>query len=151
MVSEECSSKVQLAHGLKISHRDFPFPGGPVARTLCSQCSGPGFDPWLEILDPTRHNWDLAQTNKYFKSKISHPFCLLGLASLAPKPFAKVWNDTNQQGLFSVQWLCWSRRLLIDCTTPQVQGLCSHLKCPHFLRLFPLPSFSCCHLEKRKF
>ena len=22
------------------------FPGGPVARTLCSQCSGPGLDPW---------------------------------------------------------------------------------------------------------
>ena len=22
-------------------------PGGPVAKTLISQCSGPGFDPWL--------------------------------------------------------------------------------------------------------
>ena len=22
------------------------FPGGPVARTLCSQCRGPRFDPW---------------------------------------------------------------------------------------------------------
>ena len=22
-------------------------PGGPVAKTLCSQCRGPGFDPWL--------------------------------------------------------------------------------------------------------
>ena len=22
------------------------FPGGPVAKTLCSQCRGPGFDPW---------------------------------------------------------------------------------------------------------
>ena len=21
------------------------FPGGPVAKTLCSQCMGPGFDP----------------------------------------------------------------------------------------------------------
>ena len=23
------------------------FPGGPVAKTLCSQCSGPGFNLWL--------------------------------------------------------------------------------------------------------
>ena len=22
------------------------FPGGPVAKTLCSQCWGPGFNPW---------------------------------------------------------------------------------------------------------
>ena len=22
------------------------FPGGPVAKTLCSQCRGPEFDPW---------------------------------------------------------------------------------------------------------
>ena len=22
------------------------FPGGPVAKTPCSQCRGPGFDPW---------------------------------------------------------------------------------------------------------
>ena len=25
-------------------HRD--FPGGPVAKTPCSQSKGPGFDPW---------------------------------------------------------------------------------------------------------
>ena len=23
------------------------FPGGPVAKTPCYQCRGPGFDPWL--------------------------------------------------------------------------------------------------------
>ena len=22
------------------------FPGGPVGKTLCSQCRRPGFDPW---------------------------------------------------------------------------------------------------------
>ena len=22
------------------------FPGGPVGKTPCSQCRGPGFDPW---------------------------------------------------------------------------------------------------------
>ena len=22
------------------------FPGGPVVKTLCSQCRGHGFDPW---------------------------------------------------------------------------------------------------------
>ena len=48
------------------------FPGGPVAKTPCSQCRGPGFDLWsgtrshtlqLKILhatteteDPARHN-----------------------------------------------------------------------------------------------
>ena len=25
---------------------DRDFPGGPVAETICSQCRGPGFDPW---------------------------------------------------------------------------------------------------------
>ena len=24
------------------------FPGGPVGKTPCSQCRGPGFNPWLE-------------------------------------------------------------------------------------------------------
>ena len=27
------------------SFRD--FPGGPMAKTPCSQCRGPGFSPWL--------------------------------------------------------------------------------------------------------
>ena len=31
--------------GLELSIRD--SPGGPVAKTLSSQCWGPGFDPWL--------------------------------------------------------------------------------------------------------
>ena len=26
---------------------DIDFPGGPVAKPPCSQCKGPGFDPWL--------------------------------------------------------------------------------------------------------
>ena len=25
---------------------DRDFPGGPVVKTPCSQCRGPGFDPW---------------------------------------------------------------------------------------------------------
>ena len=25
---------------------DGDFPGSPVAKTPCSQCRGPGFDPW---------------------------------------------------------------------------------------------------------
>ena len=52
------------------------FPGGSVAETLCSQCRGPGFDPWsymppLKIShakrkteDPTCPTQDLAQRNK---------------------------------------------------------------------------------------
>ena len=31
--------------GLQLNIRD--SPGGPVAKTLSSQCWGPGFDPWL--------------------------------------------------------------------------------------------------------
>ena len=31
--------------GLKLNIQDFPC--GPVAKTLCSQCRGPGFDPWM--------------------------------------------------------------------------------------------------------
>ena len=30
--------------GLKCNIQDSPC--GPVAKTLCSQCRGPGFDPW---------------------------------------------------------------------------------------------------------
>ena len=30
--------------GLNANLRD--FPGGSVAKTLCSQCRGSGFDPW---------------------------------------------------------------------------------------------------------
>ena len=30
--------------GLKLNIQD--FPRGPVAKTLWSQCRGPGFDPW---------------------------------------------------------------------------------------------------------
>ena len=29
---------------VKINRVD--FPGGPVVKTLCSQCRGPEFDPW---------------------------------------------------------------------------------------------------------
>ena len=31
----------------KFIHGFWDFPGGLVAKTLCSQCRGPGFDPWL--------------------------------------------------------------------------------------------------------
>ena len=29
-----------------LKSRDRDFPDGPVAKTLSSQCRGPGFDPW---------------------------------------------------------------------------------------------------------
>ena len=32
------------------------FPGGPVARTLCSQCRGAWVSSLVEELDPTGHN-----------------------------------------------------------------------------------------------
>ena len=33
-----------LWDNIKRTNRD--FPGGPVGKTLHSQCRGPGFDPW---------------------------------------------------------------------------------------------------------
>ena len=30
----------------KLSKKIRDFPGGPVAKTPCSQCRGPRFDPW---------------------------------------------------------------------------------------------------------
>ena len=35
---------------------DGDFPEGPVAKTLCSQCSRPRFDSCLRELDPTCHS-----------------------------------------------------------------------------------------------
>ena len=40
-----------VVHGVtRVGHdwaaKPSPPPGGPVARTQCSQCRGPGFDPW---------------------------------------------------------------------------------------------------------
>ena len=49
------------------------LPGGPVAKTLCSQCRGSGFGPWsgnwilhaaTKIKDLACHNYDLVQPNK---------------------------------------------------------------------------------------
>ena len=31
-----------------MKHRYRDLADGPVAKTLCSQCRGPGFDPWSE-------------------------------------------------------------------------------------------------------
>ena len=38
------TAKVYSFCNLKTFFRD--FPDGPVAKTLCSQCRGPGFNPW---------------------------------------------------------------------------------------------------------
>ena len=34
-------------NGTTFSLQKKDFPSGPVAKTLHSQCRGPGFDPWL--------------------------------------------------------------------------------------------------------
>ena len=41
------------------------FPGGPVAKTLCSQCSGPRFDPWLGNYISCVTTKTQVQPNKY--------------------------------------------------------------------------------------
>ena len=40
----ETNTVKQLYSNYKEKMKD--FPGGPVAKTFCSQCRGPGFDPW---------------------------------------------------------------------------------------------------------
>ena len=47
------------------------FPGGSVAKTLHSQCRGPGFNIWsgVQILYTATKIWCF-QINKYFKNKI---------------------------------------------------------------------------------
>ena len=54
--------------GIRWVHGD---PGGPVAKTPCSQCRGPRFDPgqgtrshMLQLKDPACCNKDLVQPNK---------------------------------------------------------------------------------------
>ena len=58
--------------------RSGDFPGGPVAKTPCSQCWGPGFSPWsgtsslipqlrvcmTQVIDPACYSKDPAQPNK---------------------------------------------------------------------------------------
>ena len=41
------SSMVKIQKSFGVSRNKFlDFPGGPVAKTSCSQGRGPGFDPW---------------------------------------------------------------------------------------------------------
>ena len=40
----ETNTVKQLYSNYKEKMKD--FHGGPVAKTFCSQCRGPGFDPW---------------------------------------------------------------------------------------------------------
>ena len=45
-----------------------PFPGVPVPRAACSQCRGPGFDPWLGGWIPhgaTKTWWSQINKQKY--------------------------------------------------------------------------------------
>ena len=42
---EEDRDRETENESLKEKH-DWGFPGGPVAKTLLSQCRGPRFDPW---------------------------------------------------------------------------------------------------------
>ena len=39
------------------------FPGGPVAKTLCSQCRGLGFNPWSENQTPHVETKEVACCN----------------------------------------------------------------------------------------
>ena len=57
-----------ITHMKSMSLRD--FPGGPVAKTLSSQCRGPRFDPWSgsQILHTTTKTQS-SQINKIKKKK----------------------------------------------------------------------------------
>ena len=41
------SSRVNIDRHKPYKHTLWDFPSGPEAKTLCSQCRGPGFNPWL--------------------------------------------------------------------------------------------------------
>ena len=45
------------------------FPGRPVAKTPCSQCKGPGFDPWLGNYIPRAATKNLHVATKKKKKK----------------------------------------------------------------------------------
>ena len=53
--------------GLK-EHTFRDFPGGPVAKTLHSQCRGPGFNPWSG-------NWILHTATKQSHATAEDPTC----------------------------------------------------------------------------
>ena len=38
---------LRIFHSKKLQDSQWSFPGGPVVKTLCSQCRGCGFNPWL--------------------------------------------------------------------------------------------------------
>ena len=54
---------------LKNSKRD--FPGGPLAKTPCSQCRGPRLDPWPGILYAAAKS--LLATTKDWRSLVPQP------------------------------------------------------------------------------
>ena len=80
----KCLIHGQKARGTKLQEGN--FPGGPVAKTLCFQCRGPGFNSWSgnlfphaatndptgcnEDRDPACHNQDAVQPNKQIKINI---------------------------------------------------------------------------------
>ena len=47
------------------------FPGGPVSKTLCSQCRGPKFDPWSGnwISHAITKNWHTATKDPTYHNK----------------------------------------------------------------------------------
>ena len=47
------------------------FPGGPVAKTLCSQCRGPRFNPWSGNWIPHAATKNLHATTKTQHSQIN--------------------------------------------------------------------------------
>ena len=47
---EYCMHEADLFNNTK------DFPGGPVAKSPGSQCRGPGFDPWSEKQNKTKHS-----------------------------------------------------------------------------------------------
>ena len=61
-MAEETDSRLSFKDNLH------EFPGDPVAKTLSSQCRGPGFDPWSE-------NWIPHATAKSLHTATKDPVC----------------------------------------------------------------------------
>ena len=73
------------------------YPGGPVAETPCSQCRGPGFDPWSGNWLPyaTTKTWHSQIKNKQAKKHLNLKKIFFGGYFFCPDAFfqAVLWSQ----------------------------------------------------------
>ena len=79
---DAASIRWQLSWGKNMEKRKFKNKSSGISlvvqwlRLWAPNAGGPGFNPWLGILDPTCHSWDPGQSNELIKKKkkeVPHP------------------------------------------------------------------------------